>query len=57
VATARLLGQTTGAALVAACFAIADARGPALALGLGGAFAGVASAVSFLRLTVRAQIP
>jgi DHA2 family multidrug resistance protein-like MFS transporter len=26
VATARLLGQTTGAALVAACFAIADAR-------------------------------
>ncbi|WP_082501204.1 MULTISPECIES: MFS transporter [unclassified Methylobacterium] len=55
VATARLLGQTTGAALVAACFAIADARGPALALGLGGAFAGVASAVSFLRLAVRVQ--
>ncbi|MEE7505168.1 MFS transporter [Methylobacterium mesophilicum] len=53
VATARLLGQTMGAALVAACFGISDARGPALALGLGAAFAGVASVVSFLRLTVR----
>ena len=53
VATSRLLGQTMGAALVAACFAIAEAHGPAVALGLGGAFAGVASAVSFLRLAVR----
>lgn len=53
VATSRLLGQTMGAALVAACFAIADIHGPALALGLGAAFAAVASAVSFLRLTVR----
>jgi DHA2 family multidrug resistance protein-like MFS transporter len=52
VATARLLGQTLGAALVAACFAVAEAHGPALALGLGGAFAGIASAVSFLRLAV-----
>ncbi|MCJ2038279.1 MFS transporter [Methylobacterium sp. J-059] len=52
VATSRLLGQTMGAALVAACFAIADAHGPALALGLGGAFAAVASVVSFLRLAV-----
>jgi DHA2 family multidrug resistance protein-like MFS transporter len=53
VATARLLGQTLGAALVAACFAVAEAHGPALALGLGAAFAGIASAVSFLRLAVR----
>ncbi len=55
VATSRLLGQTMGAALVAACFALADAHGPSLALALGGAFAGVASAVSFLRLTVRSD--
>lgn len=55
VATSRLLGQTTGAALVAACFAISEARGPVLALGLGGVFAGVASAVSFLRLALRSE--
>lgn len=53
VATSRLLGQTMGAALVAACFAVSDAGGPALALGLGATFAGVASVVSFLRLAVR----
>ncbi|WP_210246122.1 MFS transporter [Methylobacterium sp. WL69] len=53
VATSRLLGQTMGAALVAACFLVTEAHGPALALGLGGVFAAVASAVSFLRLAVR----
>lgn len=53
VATARLLGQTAGAALVAACFAIAADHGPALALGLGAAFAGIASVVSLSRLAVR----
>ncbi|TGE01981.1 MFS transporter [Methylobacterium nonmethylotrophicum] len=53
VATSRLLGQTTGAALVAACFALAEAHGPALALGLGAAFAGIASIVSVSRLAVR----
>ncbi|WP_342110890.1 MFS transporter [Methylobacterium sp. SI9] len=52
VATARLLGQTLGAALVAACFAIAEAHGPAVAMGLGAAFAGFASLVSFTRLAV-----
>ncbi len=52
VATARLLGQTLGAALVAACFAIAEAHGPAVAMGLGAAFAGFASVVSFTRLAV-----
>ncbi|MCJ2126974.1 MFS transporter [Methylobacterium sp. J-077] len=53
VATARLLGQTLGAALVAACFAVAGTHGPALAMGIGCAFAGFASVVSFLRLAVR----
>ncbi|MGX7709327.1 MFS transporter [Methylobacterium sp. Gmos1] len=54
VATSRLIGQTTGAALVAACFAVAATHGPALALGLGAAFAGIASVVSVSRLAVRA---
>ena len=54
VATARLLGQTLGATLVAACFAIAETHGPALAMGLGAAFAGFASVVSFTRLAVAA---
>ena len=49
----RLLGQTTGAALVAACFALAQANGPTLALYLGGGFAGVAALVSLMRLTIR----
>ncbi len=52
-ATARLLGQTTGAALVAACFALANGRRPALALGLGGIVAGAASLVSVARLAIR----
>ncbi|WP_207178062.1 MFS transporter [Methylobacterium indicum] len=52
VATSRLVGQTTGAALVAACFALAAAHGPVLALGLGAAFAGVASLISLSRLAL-----
>ncbi|MCJ2072902.1 MFS transporter [Methylobacterium sp. J-030] len=52
VATARLLGQTLGAALVAACFALAQTHGPAVAMGLGAVFAGFASAASFSRLAV-----
>jgi DHA2 family multidrug resistance protein-like MFS transporter len=51
VATARLLGQATGAALVALCFGIAGRQhGPTLALGLGAFFAGAASLASGLRL-------
>ncbi|PLZ04470.1 MFS transporter [Burkholderia sp. WAC0059] len=50
VATARLLGQTTGAALVALCFGIAGHHGPTLALALGAVFAGAASIASGLRL-------
>jgi DHA2 family multidrug resistance protein-like MFS transporter len=50
---ARLLGQTTGAALVALCFGLAGARGPVLALGLAAGFAALASVTSFARLWAR----
>jgi DHA2 family multidrug resistance protein-like MFS transporter len=53
IATSRLLGQSTGAALVAFCFGIAGINGPALALALAAGFAGVASLVSFSRLLAR----
>ncbi|KWR90260.1 MFS transporter [Cupriavidus sp. IDO] len=53
IATARLLGQATGAALVALCFGIAGSRGPGLALALGAGFAGVAAVASGLRLVTR----
>nr|WP_321911537.1 MFS transporter [Paraburkholderia sp. J11-2] len=50
IAVSRLLGQTTGAALVALCFGIVGRHGPTLALGLGCAFAGAAAIASGLRL-------
>ena len=50
VATARLLGQTIGAALVALCFTLSTARGPTLALATGAVFAGVASIASLMRM-------
>ena len=50
VATSRLVGQSVGAALVALCFGISARHGPALALALGAAFAGVAGAASLSRL-------
>jgi MFS transporter, DHA2 family, multidrug resistance protein len=52
VATARLVGQTTGAALAALCFSLDGRHGAALALALGAGFAGVGAVMSFLRLTV-----
>jgi DHA2 family multidrug resistance protein-like MFS transporter len=52
VATARLIGQTTGAALAALCFSLAGREGAALALSLGAGFAGLGAVMSFLRLTV-----
>jgi MFS transporter, DHA2 family, multidrug resistance protein len=52
VATARLIGQTTGAALAALCFILAGRDGATLALALGAGFAGIGSVMSFLRLTV-----
>ena len=52
VATARLIGQTTGAALAALCFGLAGRDGAALALALGAGFAALGSVMSFLRLMV-----
>jgi DHA2 family multidrug resistance protein-like MFS transporter len=52
VATARLTGQTIGAALAAFCFALAGRDGATLALGLGAGFAAVGGVMSFLRLKV-----
>ena len=52
VATARLTGQTIGAALAAFCFAIAGHEGATYALALGAGFAALGSAMSFLRLAV-----
>jgi len=56
VSTARLLGQTTGAALVALCFGITE-HGAALALWLGAGFAGAGSIASFARLATRSPPP
>ena len=53
VATARLTGQTIGAALAALCFGLAGHEGAALALALGAGFAMLGCVMSFLRLTVR----
>lgn len=50
LSTARLTGQTTGAALAALCFALAGRHGATLALGLGAGFAAIGSVMSFLRL-------
>jgi DHA2 family multidrug resistance protein-like MFS transporter len=52
VATARLTGQTTGAAAAALCFGLAGREGAALALALGAGFAALGSVMSFLRLAV-----
>jgi DHA2 family multidrug resistance protein-like MFS transporter len=52
VATARLTGQTTGAAAAALCFGLAGREGAGLALALGAGFAALGSVMSFLRLTV-----
>ena len=49
VATARLLGQTTGAALVALCFSIVPNDGAPAALLVGAGFATAAALASFLR--------
>lgn len=53
IAIARLIGQTTGAALVALCFGLAGSEGPLWALALGAGFAGLASLASFARLWAR----
>ena len=50
IATGRLLGQTTGAALVALCFELSPQRGAPVALLLGAGFAGAAALASFFRI-------
>ena len=50
VATARLVGQTTGAALAALCFSLGGREGATVALALGAGFAALGSVMSFLRL-------
>ena len=57
VATARLTGQTIGAALAAFCFALAGREGATYALALGAGFAVVGAVMSFLRLTVQGTKP
>jgi len=57
VATARLIGQSTGAALVAFCLTISVGRGSWYALGLAAAFAFIASVASFSRLVVAPSAP
>jgi MFS transporter, DHA2 family, multidrug resistance protein len=52
VATARLTGQTLGAALAALCFALGGHNGATIALAVGAGFAVVGSMMSFLRLAV-----
>ena len=55
VATARLTGQTIGAALAALCFSLAGHEGATVALALGAGFAALGSLMSFLRLVVVPQ--
>jgi DHA2 family multidrug resistance protein-like MFS transporter len=55
VATARLIGQISGAALAALCFGVAGREGATVALVLGAAIAAVGCVMSSLRLIARAQ--
>ena len=57
VATARLTGQTLGAALAALCFALGGHDGATVALAVGAGFAAVGSLMSFLRLAVSPASP
>jgi DHA2 family multidrug resistance protein-like MFS transporter len=56
VATSRLVGQSTGAALVALCFGISMRTGPSLALGLAALFAGSGCLISLARLSIRRTV-
>lgn len=57
VGTVRLLGQASGAALVAACFNVSDTQGAVAALWLGGLCAALACLASFSRLRFDASDP
>ena len=52
VAMSRLIGQATGAALVAYCFILSGQHGARYALAAAAGFAAVASVASFLRMVV-----
>jgi DHA2 family multidrug resistance protein-like MFS transporter len=52
VATARLIGQSTGAALVAFCLTVFHLRGTWYAIAIAAVFAAMASVASFSRLVV-----
>jgi DHA2 family multidrug resistance protein-like MFS transporter len=54
--TARLTGQTLGAALVALIFGVEPHRGPIIALAVAAAFAAAAAVVSMLRLAGKRSI-
>jgi DHA2 family multidrug resistance protein-like MFS transporter len=53
VATARLIGQSTGAALAAFCFGLFGHEGATWALALGAGFAALGCVLSFLRMIVQ----
>ncbi len=55
LATARLLGQTLGAALVAMIFVLVPGRGTMVSLALAAGFSLLAASVSLLRLNVRRE--
>ena len=55
VATARLVGQTSGAALAALCFGLVGREGATTALVLGAGFAVLGCVMSMLRLVAKAQ--
>jgi DHA2 family multidrug resistance protein-like MFS transporter len=57
IAMVRLIGQTTGAALVALCLGLGGAQGSMWALALGAVFAGVAALASFARMVVHPAAP
>ncbi len=56
IGTVRLLGQATGAALVAACFNVSSTQGAIMALWLGGIAAALACIASFCRLRFSADV-
>ncbi|MEB0046626.1 MULTISPECIES: MFS transporter [unclassified Pseudomonas] len=56
IAMARLIGQATGAALVALSFGLSGSHGPVLALSIGAGFAAVGSIASGLRLVARKPV-
>ena len=54
IAMGRLIGQTTGAAVVALCLGLfTGSEGPLVALAIGAAFSGLAAVASFARLWVK----